>query len=51
VTRRGDDKGVLRLAPRLQSWMGIAREPFRFSPSGGLWAALFSCRTFRVSAA
>lgn len=43
LTRRGDDKDVLRLAQRLRDWMGIDGNPFQFSPSRKLWSSLFEC--------
>ncbi len=43
LTRRGDDTDVLRLARRLQAWMGLDSRPFQFSPSRQLWSSLFEC--------
>jgi len=43
LIRRGDDKGVLRLAQRLCAWMGIDADPFHFSPSRKLWITAFEC--------
>jgi hypothetical protein len=41
LSRRGDDKDLLRLAQCLRTWMGIDGEPFQFSPSRRLWSAVF----------
>lgn len=41
LTRRGDDKDVLRLAQRLRDWMGLEAEPFRFTQSRMIWSAQF----------
>jgi hypothetical protein len=52
LTRRGDDKDILRLAQRLRAWMGLEAEPFRFTQSRALWSTMFessSCRQKRTS--
>ncbi len=41
LTRRGDDKDILRLAQRLRDWMGLEVEPFRFTQSRALWSTVF----------
>lgn len=41
LTRRGDDKDVLRLAKRLREWIGLGAEPFQFTPSRALWSTHF----------
>lgn len=43
LTRRGDDKDVLRLATRLCEWIGLKDFPFQYSPSRKLWIATFEC--------
>jgi hypothetical protein len=45
LTRRGDDKDVLRLGERLRLWMGVDSGPFQFAPSRRLWTATFECGT------
>ncbi|HPT28886.1 MAG TPA: hypothetical protein PLZ95_20865, partial [Bryobacteraceae bacterium] len=45
LTRRGDDKDVLRLGGRLRLWMGMDSGPFQFAPSRRLWTATFECGT------
>jgi hypothetical protein len=49
LTRRGDDKEVLRLAQRLCTWMGVEGEPFRFSPRDNRWALVAACRSYRAA--
>jgi hypothetical protein len=41
LTRRGDDKDILRLALRLQEWMGLEITPFQFTRTRMLWSTLF----------
>jgi hypothetical protein len=41
LTRRGDDKDVLRLAQRLRNWMQLEADPFQFTASRTLWSAIF----------
>jgi hypothetical protein len=41
LTRRGDDKDILRLALRLQAWMGLEITPFQFTRSRMLWSTIF----------
>jgi len=41
LTRRGDDKQILRLAKRLREWMGVEGEPFLFSDSRKMWGTVF----------
>lgn len=45
LTRRGDDKDVLRLGERLRLWLRVDSGPFRFAPSRQLWTATFECGT------
>jgi hypothetical protein len=41
LTRRGDDKEILRLAKRLREWVGVEAEPFLFSHSRKMWSTVF----------
>lgn len=50
LTRRGDDRDLLRLAQRLRDWIGIDIDPFQFSPSRRLWSAVFDCQSHRITA-
>ncbi len=45
LTRRGDDTDVLRLARKLQTWMGLDHCPFLFSPGRRLWSAALECHS------
>ena len=47
LTRRGDDKDVLRLAKRLRAWMGLESDPFKFTRSRTLWSTQFESLTHR----
>jgi hypothetical protein len=47
LTRRGDDKKVLRLEQWLRNWMRLEDEPFQFTSSRILWNALFDTSSRR----
>ncbi len=47
LTRRGDDTDVLRLARKLQAWMGLDSTPFQFTYSRKLWSTLFEGSSHR----
>lgn len=49
LTRRGDDKDVLRLAKRLREWMGLVDSPFQFTNSRMLWNTVFESCTTQVT--
>ncbi len=47
LTRRGDDKKVLRLAQWLRNWMRLEDDPFQFTSCRILWNALFDTSSRR----
>jgi hypothetical protein len=47
LTRRGDDKEILRLAQRLRNWIGMEADPFQFTRSRTLWSTQFESFTYR----
>lgn len=51
LTRRGDDKDILRLARRLQAWMGLKTTPLQFTPSRMLWSTIFDSASQHISRA
>ncbi|MCZ2152905.1 MAG: hypothetical protein LC114_03220 [Bryobacterales bacterium] len=41
LTRKGDDREILRLARLLRTWMVLESEPFLFSQDRSLWSTVF----------